>query len=69
MDISGLLSLLIWLVLVGLIFYVLWWGLAQIGLGPPFDKVIRIVLVVALVLVLVYLLLGVLPIPHTVKLR
>lgn len=53
-----LISLLVYLIIVGLIFYVLWWGLGKIGLPEPFNKIATVVLVVACVIVLVSLLLG-----------
>ena len=53
-----LMSVLIYLIVWGLIFGVLWWGLAQIALPEPFGKVARVVLVVLTVLVLLNLLLG-----------
>ncbi len=52
--ISLLLSLVIW----GLIFYVLWWGLGKIGLPEPFNKIITVILVLATVVVLIGLLNG-----------
>jgi hypothetical protein len=52
--ISLLLSLVIW----GVIFWVLWWGLGRIGLAEPFNKVAVVVLVVASIVVLIGLLTG-----------
>jgi hypothetical protein len=58
--ISGqeLVSVLIYLVIWGLILYVLWWGIGKIGLPEPFGKIAIVVLVVLTVLVLLNLLLG-----------
>jgi hypothetical protein len=56
-----MIALLISLVVWGLIFYVLWWGLGKIGLPEPFNKIAVVVLVVATVYVLIELLLGGIP--------
>lgn len=53
-----LISLLITLVIWGLIFYLLWWGLERVGLPEPFNKVATIVLVVATIVVLIGVLTG-----------
>lgn len=53
-----MISLLISLVIWGLIFYVLWWGLAKVGLPEPWDKIITVVLVLATVIVIIGLLQG-----------
>jgi hypothetical protein len=42
----------------GLLFYILWWGAAKIGLPEPFGKVLTVILVVACVAVLWGLLTG-----------
>lgn len=57
-EASSLISFLVWIIVVGIIFYLLWWLLAQVGLPEPFNKVARIVLAVVAVLVLINLLLG-----------
>jgi len=49
-----LLTIVIW----GFIFWLLWWGLAKIGLGEPFNKLATIVLVIAAILVVVGILMG-----------
>lgn len=69
MALGGLLSLLIYLVILGLIFYIIDWAVGQIPLVAPIRVVIRAVL--ALILV-VYLLeaLGVLagsPLPRLIR--
>lgn len=55
---SNLISLLIWIVVVGLIFGLLWWLLDYCKVPEPFNKVIRVVLAIASVLFLINLLLG-----------
>ena len=60
MDILGL---LITLVILGLIFAVLWWGIQQLApkVPPPFGTVMHVVYVLAVVIVLISLLLGKIP--------
>jgi len=53
-----MISLLISLVIWGLIFYILWWGLGRISLPEPFNKIITVVLVLATIIVLIGLLQG-----------
>ena len=52
-----LLSLVIW----GLIFYIIWWGLSQIAIPEPFNKVIRVIVVLAVVIIVIGLLMGNIP--------
>ena len=54
----GLLSLLVTLVIVGLIFYVLYWFVGQIGLPEPFGKVALAIIALAAVVYLIGLLTG-----------
>lgn len=58
MTTAALLSALLWLVIVGLILYVCWWGLQKIGLPEPFNKIATVILVIVTVIVLVNFLLG-----------
>lgn len=53
-----MLELLITLVIVGLIFAILYWGLAQLPLPEPFPLVIRVILALAVVIFLLSLLTG-----------
>ena len=48
----------IWVIVVGLIFYLLWWLLDYVKPPEPFYKVGKILLAVAAVLVLINILLG-----------
>ena len=51
-----MLTLLIQLVIVGLIFYAVWWFIGYIGLPAPFDKIARVlVALVALIYVVTLL--------------
>jgi len=52
--IAILFSLIIW----GLIFWVLRWGLSAVDVGDPFQKIANIVLVIAAVIVVIGLLMG-----------
>ena len=52
--IALLISLIIW----GLIFWILWWGLGAVGIPEPFHKVAVVVLVVAAIVVVIGLLTG-----------
>jgi hypothetical protein len=49
-----LISLIIW----GLIFAIVWWGISQIPVPEPFSWVIRVIFVLLVVLVLLDLLTG-----------
>jgi hypothetical protein len=49
-------SILIYLVIWGLVLYVLWWGIGRIGLPEPFGKIATVVLVLLTVLVLLNIL-------------
>ncbi len=52
--IAILLSLVIW----GLIFWLLWWGLKTIGIAEPFNKIATVILVIASIFIVVGLLTG-----------
>ncbi len=53
-----LLAIIVSLVIWALIFYVIWWGLSQVALPEPFNKVITVILVVAVIIVVIGLLVG-----------
>ncbi len=55
---AGLFSMLIYLVIVGLIFYVCWWFLGYVGVPEPFNKVIRVILGLIALIIVVNLLLS-----------
>lgn len=55
---SGLLGLFLQLVVLGLIFYVLFWGLSKVNLPEPFNKILFVILVIIVVVVLVNILFG-----------
>lgn len=63
-SVEGLIMLLIWLVVMGLIFWLLWWFLGYVGLPEPFNKVARVLIGLIAFVILIYLLLGILgPMP------
>lgn len=63
-SVEGLIGLLIWLVVMGLIFWLIWWFLGVVGLPEPFNKVARVIVGLIAFLILLYLLLGMLgPLP------
>lgn len=51
-------SLIVTLVVAGLVFWLLWWGLGEIKVPEPFNKVIRVILILAAVIFLINILLG-----------
>lgn len=50
---------LIYIIVIGVIFYLLWWLLAYVALPDPFNKVARVILAVAAVVILINILLGI----------
>lgn len=55
---SGLIGVLIWLIVIGLIIGLLWWLIGYIGLPAPFDKAARVVVAIVAVLLIINVLLG-----------
>ncbi len=45
MSIDALLSVLIYVAIIGVIFWVVWWAIGSIGVPEPFNKVIRVILI------------------------
>lgn len=63
-SIDGLIHLLIYLVVAGLIFWLLWWFIDYIALPEPFNKVAKVVVALVALVILLYFLLGLLgPLP------
>ncbi len=52
-DGASIIGALIWLVCLGLIFWLLYWLIAYIALPEPFAKVARVILALAAVIVLI----------------
>ena len=57
-SISAAVTVVVYLVVAGLIFWLCWWLVSYVGLPQPFDKVARVVLAVLAVLVLISILLS-----------
>lgn len=58
LSLDGLLSFVIYLVIVGLIFWCIWWFLGYVGVPEPFNKVIRVVIGLVALIIVINLLLG-----------
>jgi len=57
-SLSGLLGLVVYLVIIGLIFWVIWWFLGYVGVPEPFNKVIRVIIGLVALIIVINLLLG-----------
>ena len=57
-SVEGLLSFVIWMIVVGLVFWLLLWLISYCALPEPFAKVAKIVLAVVGVFMIINLLLG-----------
>lgn len=55
---SSLVGAVIHLIIIGLIVWILFWALSQIGLPEPFNKVVRVVLVLLAAIFVINFLLG-----------
>lgn len=58
LSLEGMLSIIIWLVIVGLIFWCIWWFVGYVGVPEPFNKVIRVIMGLVALIIVVNLLLG-----------
>jgi predicted tellurium resistance membrane protein TerC len=58
MDASALVSLVVWIIVIGSIFGLLWWLVGYVALPEPFNKFARVAIAVVAVLLLINLLLG-----------
>jgi len=50
---QAVINSLVWLIIVGLIFWLLFWLIGYVGLPEPFNKVAKVVLAVAAVIFLI----------------
>lgn len=50
---SAVISVIIWLIVAGLIFWILQWLINYVGLPEPFAKVAKVVLAVAVAIVVI----------------
>jgi hypothetical protein len=66
---EGLIGLLITVIVLGLVFYLLWWLLGQIGLPEPFNKVATVLIALVAVIILLGLLFGGINVPTLRLLR
>jgi hypothetical protein len=57
-SISGAVTIVVYLIVAGLIFYLLWWLVGYVGLPEPFRKVANIVLAILAVMVIIGILLS-----------
>ncbi len=57
-SIQAVLSVLLFIIIAGVIFWLLWWLVGYCGLPQPFDKVARVVLAVCAVFILIAALLS-----------
>ena len=60
---GDMLNALCWLVAVGLIAWLLWWGVGQVGLPEPFNKVARVIIVLFVVVFLIRIVIRVFGMP------
>ena len=60
MDLIGL---LVYIIVWGLILYVLWWAIGKIGLPEPFSKIALVILILITVIVLLGPLVGYIHVP------
>ena len=58
LSLGGMLEFVIYLVVVGLIFYCIWWFIGYVGVPEPFNKVIRVVLGLVALIIVINILLG-----------
>jgi Kef-type K+ transport system membrane component KefB len=56
---ESVISAVVFIIIMGLVWWLLWWLISYVGLPEPFNKVARVVLAVAAVLVLISALLSV----------
>lgn len=63
MEISGLIGIVITLLILALLFYVIVWLIDWVGVGEPFNKVIKAVVAIIFVLYLLGILAGGVPPP------
>lgn len=55
---TAVVSAVIWVIVAGLIFWLLTWLVAYVGIPEPFNKVARVIIAVVAVLILINAILG-----------
>lgn len=58
-PLGALAMLVVYVIVAGMIFYLLWWLVGYVGLPEPFNKVARVLIAVVAVVFLIMLLLSV----------
>ena len=61
--IPALIHILIVVIILGLIFYLIWWALSYLPLPEPFAAIARFIVILVFALILIYLLLPLANIP------
>lgn len=62
-TLSALVSLVVWLIIAGLVYWLVLWVLGQIGVPEPFNKVIRVVVAIFVFLIVLNALLTLAGVP------
>ena len=57
-SLSAMVSVIIYLIVAGLVFWLLWWLINYVGLPEPFHKIANVILAIAAVLVIIGILLS-----------
>lgn len=57
-EATALIGVIVWIIVIGCIFGLLWWLIGYVALPEPFNKIARIVIAVLAVLLLINVLLG-----------
>lgn len=57
-SVDSLVSTVVYLVIIALIFWAIWWFLGYVGVPEPFNKVIRVLIGLAALVIVVNILLG-----------
>ena len=60
-SIEWMVSVLIYLVVIGLIFWLVWWALGALALPEPFNKIAHVIVILVGLVIMLYFLLGLLP--------
>jgi len=58
LSLSAVVAAIMYIIVAGLVFWLLWWLVGYIGLPEPFKKVANVILAVAAVFVLISILMG-----------
>lgn len=60
---GDLLNALCWVVAVGLIAWLLWWGIGKVGIPEPFNKVAMVIVIIFVVVFLIRIVIRVFGLP------